>query len=174
MTSFDTLLGTFYRYPSPDTAGAPFGMTMDNYGNLWIAEHLIDRIAVMDPRTGESKEVKIPISGSLIQYLTTDNNNGKIWFAAQRGQPSLGSITITAKPSTAPTSSASNTNNSSSSGGQQASTSTGVPQLGFSFAQVAGPGIAAGIVLSALFYAKTSIELKRNIRAASRLKDELR
>jgi streptogramin lyase len=170
VTAFNTLFGTFHRYPSPNVAGAPFGMTKDSYGNLWIAEHLIDRIAVMDPRTGESKEVKIPISGSFIQYLTADND-GKIWFAAQRGQPSLGSITTTAKPSTTPLSS--NTN-SSSTGQQNPNTATaqgGVPQLGFSFAQAAGPGIAAGIVLSALFYTKSSIDLKRNIRAALKLQN---
>jgi copper transport protein len=131
---------------------------------------LIDKIAVMDPRTGENKEFNIPFSGSFIQYLTTDNN-GNVWFVAQRGQPSIGSITTTAKPS-APSSTT-----SSIAGQQQQQTTTtsntstteGVPQLGFSFAQAAGPGIAIGIVLSALFYAKTSIDLKRNIRAALRL-----
>jgi hypothetical protein len=136
-------------------------MAMDSNSNLWIAEHLIDRIAVMDPRTGESKEVKIPIAGSLVQYLTADST-GKIWFVAQRGQPSLSSITTTAKPSTTPT---------NSTGEQPADTSGGVSQLGFSFAQAAGPGIAAGIVMSALFYAKSSIDLKRNIRAALKLKE---
>ncbi len=167
ITSFDTLLGTFHRYPSLDKASAPFGMAMDNDGNLWIAEHLIDKIAVMDPRTGESKEFNIPISGSFIQYLTADNN-GKIWFVAQRGQPSIGSITTTAKPS-APPSTTTNAAGQQQQTANNTSTSEGVPQLGFSFAQAAGPGIAIGIVLSALFYAKTSIDLKRNIRAALRL-----
>jgi hypothetical protein len=57
-------------------------------------------------------------------------------------------------------------------GEQQAASSSagGVPQLGFSFAAGAGPGIAAGIVLSALFYAKSSIDLNRNMRTALRLK----
>jgi copper transport protein len=161
VTAFNTFLGTFHNYPSPNEAGAPFGMAMDSNGNLWIAEHLIDRIAVVDPRTGESKEVKIPISGSQIQYLTSDDK-GKIWFAAQRGQPSLGSITTTSKPSVTP---------SDNGGEQQGNTTTGgVTQLGFSFAQAAGPGIAAGIIMSALIYAKTSIDLKRNMRAALRLK----
>ncbi|MER3407327.1 MAG: hypothetical protein C4292_00425 [Nitrososphaera sp.] len=160
VTTFNTFLGTFHNYPSPNEAGAPFGMAMDSNGNLWIAEHLIDRIAVMDPRTGENKEVKIPIAGSFIQYLTADDK-GKIWFAAQRGQPSLGSITTTTKPSTPP---------SNNGGEEQGNTTGGVPQLGFSFAQAAGPGIAAGIVMSALFYAKSSTDLKRNMRAALRLK----
>jgi copper transport protein len=158
VTAFNKLLGTFHKYPSPNDAGAPFGMAVDKNGNLWIAEHLIDRIAVMDPRTGESKETKIPIAGSLIQYLTADDS-GNIWFVAQRGQPSLGSITMTAKPSEQPPTNGSN----------QLDNVGGVQQLGFSFAQAAGPGIAAGIVISALFYARSSMDLKRNMRAALRL-----
>jgi copper transport protein len=160
VTAFNKLFGTFHSYPVLNDAGAPFGMAIDKNGNLWIAEHLIDRIAVMDPRTGESKEAKVPISGSLVQYLVSDDS-GKIWFAAQRGQPSLGSITMTAKPSTQP---------STNSGEQFNNVGGGVQQLGFSFAQVAGPGIAAGIVLSALVYAKTTMDLKRNMRAALRLR----
>ncbi len=49
-------------------------------------------------------------------------------------------------------------------------TGGGIPQLGFSFATAAGPGIAAGIVMSAIFYAKSSIDLKRNMRTALRQK----
>ena len=164
VTEFNTLLGTFHSYPSLNEQGLPFGMAMDNYGNLWVAEHTIDKIAVIDPRTGASKEANIPITGSFIQWVTSDDN-GRIWFAAQRGN-GLGSITITAKP---PSSSLPSSGNGS--GQQQASASTagGVPQIGFSFAAAAGPGIAAGIVMSALFYAKSSIDLRRNMRTALRL-----
>jgi hypothetical protein len=124
-------------------------------------------MAVLDPRTGASKEANIPIPGSFIQWITSDDN-GRIWFAAQQGN-GLGSITTTAKPSSSPSPSG------SGSGGEQqrqadASAASGVPQLGFSFAAAAGPGMAAGIVMSALFYAKSSIDLKRNMRAALRLK----
>jgi copper transport protein len=162
------LLGTFQTLSSLDEAGLPFGMAMDNYGNLWVAEHTIDKMAVIDPRTGAIKEVNIPITGSFIQWITSDND-GRIWFAAQRGD-GLGSITVTAKPSTSLPSSA-----SSGGGGQQqaaagASAGGTIPQLGFSFAAGAGPGIAAGIVMSALFYAKSSIDLNRNMRAALRQK----
>jgi hypothetical protein len=169
VTAFNTLLGTFHKYPSPDEAGLPFGMAMDNYGNLWVAEHLIDKIAVLDPRTGASKEANIPIAGSFIQWITSDDN-GRIWFAAQQGK-ALGSITTTAKPP----SSLSTLDNGNGGGAEQqqlsnASTGGGIPQLGFSFATAAGPGIAAGIVMSAIFYAKSSIDLKRNMRAALRQK----
>ena len=63
VTAFNTLLGTFHRYPPLNEAGLPFGMAMDKYGNLWVAEHQIDKMAVIDPRTGASKEANIPISG---------------------------------------------------------------------------------------------------------------
>ena len=164
VTEFNTLLGTFRTYPPLNESGLPFGMAMDNYGNLWVAEHTIDKMAVIDPRTGASKEANIPIPGSFIQWITSDND-GRIWFAAQRGD-GLGSVTVTAKPSSSIPST------SGSAGQQQAGASTAgeIPQLGFSFAAGAGPGIAAGIVMSALFYAKSSIDLNRNMRAALRQK----
>ena len=137
-------------------------MAMDSYGNLWLAQHLIDKVAVIDPRTGASKEANIPIAGSFIQYLTADNN-GKIWFAAQRGN-GLGFISATAQPP-APQAAGEEQQSSGS------TASGGIPQLGLPFAAVVGPGIAAGVVMSALFYAKSSIDLNRNVRAALRMRN---
>ncbi|HEV8405819.1 MAG TPA: copper resistance protein CopC [Nitrososphaera sp.] len=156
ITVFNSLLGTFREYPSVNEEGLPFGMTLDSYGNLWFAEHTIDRLGVIDPRTGEASEAKIPISGSLIQWITTDDK-GKIWFAAQNGA-ALGSITITAKPSNSPP----NT-------GQPDQAAAGIPQLPFSFSNAVGPAIVAGIVISALAYGKSTVDLKRNTRAALQL-----
>jgi copper transport protein len=162
ITVFNSLLGTFQEYPSVNDAGLPFGMAMDSYGNLWFAQHEIDRIGAIDPRTGEGTEANIPITGSFIQWITSDNE-GRIWFAAQRGS-ALGSITPMATPAS--------TGTIAEEGQQQNGTSglaTPFQQIGFSFADVAGPGIAAGIVISALAYAKSATDLKRNIRAALRL-----
>jgi hypothetical protein len=144
-------------------------MAMDSYGNLWLAEHLIDKAAVIDPRTGASKEANIPIAGSFIQYLTVDDS-GKVWFAAQRGN-GLGSISITAKPPAQPPAAG-----GSSSGGEEQASSPpsnggGIQQLGLQFPVVIAPGIAAGIVLSALFYAKSSIDLNRNMHTALRMRN---
>jgi copper transport protein len=162
ITVFNSLLGTFHDYPSIDEAGLPFGMAMDSYGNLWFAQHEIDKIGVIDPRTGEGTEANVPISGSFVQWITSDNE-GRIWFAAQRGS-ALGSITTTAKPASAGT-----VNDE----GQQLNGTSGpitpIQQLGFSFADIAGPVIAVGIVISALAYAKSATDLKRNIRAALKL-----
>ncbi|MGH9993463.1 MAG: hypothetical protein ACREAZ_12680, partial [Nitrososphaera sp.] len=158
ITAFDPLFGTFREYPVVNDAGLPYGMAMDSFGNLWVAQHEIDRIAIIDPRSGASTEVRIPISGSFIQWITSDDK-GRIWFAAQRGA-SLGSITITAKPGSGPI----------DGGGQQEGATNPIPQLGFSFSDVAGPGIAAGIIISALTYAKSAADLNRNIRSALRAK----
>jgi copper transport protein len=159
ITAYSPLLGTFREYPVVNEAGLPFGMAMDSFGNLWFAQHEIDRLGIIDPRTGASAEVKIPISGSFIQWLTADDS-GKIWFAAQRGA-ALGSVTITAKPVT------SGPNDNGTQGG---GSENPVPQVGFSLPDVAGPAIAAGIAISALAYAKTATDLRSNIRTALRLK----
>jgi copper transport protein len=159
VTSYNPLLGTYREYPVVNEAGLPFGMAMDTYGNLWFAQHEIDRIGVIDPRTGAFTEVKIPITGSFVQWLTSDDS-GKIWFAAQRGG-ALGSVTISAKPA-AP----GPVGNNGTGGGS----AVDIPQLGLSLADVAGPAIVAGIAISALAYSKSATDLRSNIRAALRLK----
>ncbi|MDQ3851675.1 MAG: copper resistance protein CopC [Thermoproteota archaeon] len=160
---FNSLLGTFREYPSINEAGLPFGMAMDSYGNLWFAQHEIDKIGVIDPRTGEGTEANLPITGSFVQWITSDNE-GRIWFAAQRGS-ALGSVTTTANPASPQI--------VSDEGRQQLNGTSGpispIQRLGFSFADIAGPVMAAGIVISALVYAKSATDLKHNIRAALRL-----
>jgi copper transport protein len=156
VTVFNPLFQTFKKYSTFDAAALPFGMAADSYGNIWLAEHAVDKVAVFDPRTGASAETKIPTAGSTIQYLTADDK-GKIWFAEQQGS-ALGSITITAKPSAPPAPPTENT------GGKPEANP--VTNIGFSLADLAGPAIAAGIVISAFMYAKSATDLKRNIRTA--------
>jgi sugar lactone lactonase YvrE len=153
VTAFNPLFETFREYPVVNEGGLPFGMAKDAYGNIWFAEHEIDRVAVFDPRTGASAEAKIPTAGSFIQYIASDDK-GRIWFAEQRGG-ALGSITVTAgaAPPQEP-------------GGETPEEESPVADLGFSLADAAGPAIAAGIVLSALLYAKSAVDLKRNVRTA--------
>ena len=164
ITVYNSLLGTFRDYPSINEAGLPFGMAMDSYGNLWFAQHEIDKIGVIDPRTGQGTEANLPITGSFVQWITSDNE-GRIWFAAQRGS-ALGSVTITANPASPET--------VNDVGQQQLLNGSSGPispiqRLGFSFADIAGPVMAAGIVISALAYAKSATDLKSNIRAALKL-----
>jgi copper transport protein len=88
---FNLLLKTFKTYPVFNPIALPFGMTMDNYGYLWVAEHTTNKIAVIDPETGSSREIEIPKVNPYIQFLTSDSG-GNIWFAEQRGN-ALGVIT---------------------------------------------------------------------------------
>jgi copper transport protein len=155
---FNPILRTFSKYPPLNPSGLPFGMALDNNRNLWVAEHIINKIAVIDPTTGEHSEVNIPQQSPFVQWITSDSQ-GNIWMAEQRAA-SLGEITITAKPSL------SSLVGSQTGSGPAANSNNGnkisLPSLSFSYAEVVGPSVAAGIIVSALFYSKAIIDLKRS------------
>jgi copper transport protein len=155
---FNPILRTFTKNPPLNPSGLPFGMALDNYRNLWVAEHVINKIAVIDPYTGEHSEVNIPQQSPFVQWITSDSQ-GNVWMAEQRAA-SLGQITITAKPSLSSLA-GSQTGSSSAANGNNGN-KISLPTFGFSYAEVVGPSVAAGIVVSALFYAKTIIDLKRS------------
>ena len=153
---FNPVLKTFNKFPPLNPGGLPFGMALDNNRNLWVAEHVINKIAVIDPSTGENREVNIPQQSPFVQWITSDSQ-GNIWLAEQRAA-SLAELTITAKPllsglvgNQAGSGSASSNNNNKVS----------LPTLSFSYAELLGPSVAAGIIVSALFYTKAVIDLKR-------------
>jgi len=82
---------TFKRFQlHPDPEALPFGMAFDMHGNLWVAEHTINKIAVLDTRTGESAEVEIPLANPLAQWLTADSD-GNVWII-EPGSAALGVI----------------------------------------------------------------------------------
>jgi len=91
VSAFNPTLKTFKTFPVFNPNASPFGMAMGKYGYLWVAEHTTNKIAVIDPTTGSSMEIKIPKANPYIQFLTSDSK-GNIWFAEQRGD-SLGVIT---------------------------------------------------------------------------------
>jgi len=81
----------FLLHPDPDAL--PFGMAFDKRGNLWVAEHTINKIAVLDPRTGQSSEIQIPSTDPLTQSLTSDLK-GNVWLA-EPGGAALGVVNET-------------------------------------------------------------------------------
>jgi copper transport protein len=153
---FNPILKTFDQYPSLDPSGLPFGMTLDNYRNLWVAQHVINKIAVIDPSTGEHRDVNIPQQSPFVQWITSDSQ-GNVWLAQQRAA-SLGEITITAKPSLSGLVGSQPGNNPTATNTNKAI----LPTLSVSYAQVVGPSVAAGIIVSALFYSKAMTDLKRS------------
>src|ERR671923_106621 len=165
---FNPLLKTFNkRYSSLNPNGLPFGMALDKYGNLWVAEHTINKIAVIDPRTGEHKELDIPSPSPFVQWITSDSE-GNIWLAEQRGN-SLGVISSTVNPilqSGSP--SLLTTESSTSKNSPSGSTSTGrndfIPHYGFNYADFVAPAVAGGIMVSALFYIKSVSDLRKSMK----------
>jgi copper transport protein len=155
---FNPILKTFDQFPSLDPSGLPFGMTLDNYRNLWVAQHVINKVAVIDPSTGEHRDVNIPQQSPFVQWITSDSQ-GNVWLAEQRAA-SLGEITITAKPSLSGLVGNQPGNNPTATNTNKAS----LPTLSVSYAQVVGPSVAVGIIMSALFYSKAVTDLKRSER----------
>ena len=174
---FNPIFKTFSDFPPMAEDSLPFGMALDKDRNLWVAEHVTNRLTVIDPSTGKTKEVTLPISAPFVQYLTTDND-GRIWFAAQRGN-SLGYITSSVNPLQGASSSSSltSTQTSSSAVGQENEAAAAVPggdtlltplfNVGFEY--LLGPVIAIGIVVAAAYYIKSVVNLKLSIRQVNAL-----
>jgi copper transport protein len=166
ITVFDPVLKTFKRYPELNPKGLPFGMALDGYHNLWIAEHVINKISVIDTTTGEHKDINIPANNPFTQWLTADTN-GNIWFAEQRGN-SLGTVSAIAGPLQA-SSSPSQATSPNSTNSVSYSKNNAIPQLSFSYADIIGPGVAAGIIFCAIFYARSIVDLKKSMSQLTRI-----
>lgn len=166
---FNPVFRTFSDFPPIAEDALPFGMALDKDRNLWVAEHVTNRLTVIDPTSGKNKEVTLPSSAPFVQYLTTDSD-GRIWFAAQRGN-SLGYIASSVNllqgaptsPSMPPTSSSSEGQN------QEMITIPGGPTLftplfNIGYEYLLGPLIAIGVLVSAAFYINSVVSLKTSIR----------
>jgi ligand-binding sensor domain-containing protein len=94
---FNTFTSDFKEYQLTDINGLAFGMALDTYNNLWIAQHVSDTLAILDPQTEETINIDIPTSSSFVQYLVTDSKKD-VWFAEQRGN-ALAKVTIKFIPS---------------------------------------------------------------------------
>jgi copper transport protein len=163
---FDPILKKFdKRYTDLDPNGLPFGMAMDKYGNLWVAEHTVNKIAVIDSQTGDHKEIEIPAATPFVQWITSDSN-GNIWLAEQRGN-ALASITSNENLSQSSLGAA----GSSSEASNSAYEGVTIP-FGLSYADIIGPSIAAGIVICTLFYTKSIVDFKKSMNQILRRKSQ--
>jgi copper transport protein len=86
---FDPISKTFMRYPI-DFGGFPSGMVLRNDGSLWVSQHTLNKIAVIDTNTGNIKLVELP-EGALVQWLEQDSN-GNVLFVNQSTNQ-LGEVT---------------------------------------------------------------------------------
>ena len=154
---FNPLLKTFTKYSlDQDQNALPYGLAMDSSHFLWVAQHLLNKVAVVDPRTGAFTEAEIPLGATQTQWITSDSQ-GNIWLAEQRAA-AIGFATTSA--------SSASPNGNNNSGNQ--TTGSGIFKLGVGFADVVGPSVAAGIAATAVLFSKSMINLGESIRHVMR------
>jgi copper transport protein len=146
VSAFDPLIRTFQKYGT-DSQGLPFGMAFDANHDLWLAQHTLDKIAVIDTRTSTTTEFDIPTKSSFTQWIATDSQ-GDIILAEQRAN-AIGIITSSLKPGFVEN--------------IEQRTTLGVP-LGFDYADLAGPSMAAGLVAVAVIYSRSVIDFGNSVR----------
>ena len=115
-------------------------MASDNFGNIWIGQHTVDKLGIYDPYNDDFKEIQIPTQQSFTQFITSDDS-GNIWFAEQRGQK-LGMVSITEIP--------------------RQTIVAQSREFEIKYAELVSPLIAAGIIATSLFFVN-SIKDKRRI-----------
>ena len=158
---FNPIIESFKRYPLPHNDGLAFGMVFDIYKNIWVAEHVSDVLALLDPDSGKTTNIKIPKQGSFVQYLTTDSK-GDIWFAEQRGG-GLGKATIKFIPSNIQPSRTEYppTNNNTTNQSNNNTIPMNIKKL--EFYKIIGPLMIVVVIASTLLYINSYEKLYSNL-----------
>ncbi|HEU5221830.1 MAG TPA: CopD family protein, partial [Candidatus Nitrosotalea sp.] len=145
---YDPLFKTFTKIQlDPDKANLPYGMAFDKYHNLWVAQHGIDKISIIDPRTGDVIEKNIPSPNTRVQWLTSDSQGNIIM--AEEGANATAIATITAgQPQ----------NNLQD---NQENVSPVIPNLNIDYVQVVAPSITGLLIIVAFFYCKGIVDLRK-------------
>jgi copper transport protein len=114
-------------------------MAFDRYGNIWIAQHTVDSMAVYDPDNDAVIEVPVPTAESFVQFTTSDDAEN-VWFVEQRGNKlaTVKKTEIPPAPVTAPE-----------------------QRVDIQYTELASPLIAMGIVATSLFYVKNIKDKRR-------------
>jgi len=77
---------TFKAYPSPSAKSSPapgaYGLAVAGDGSVWWAEDAADKMARVDPATGQVEEFKIPdVGGHAFPRRMNSDANGDLWVA---------------------------------------------------------------------------------------------
>ena len=151
VSEFNPLTHAFNHFGPLDSNGLPFGMTLDGYRNLWVAEHTINKIAVIDQQTGVVREVTLPGQSPFVQWLTSDSE-GNVWFAEQRGN-ALGVIKSTVSNGITQVGSL-----ESSKGTAEKTSFEGLP-----YSQIVAPSVTIALIIIAFMYIKSVIDFKTSL-----------
>jgi copper transport protein len=160
VSMFNPLTHAFNDYRPLAPNGRPFGMTLDKYHNLWVAEHTINKLAVIDQQTGKVREVTLPGQSPFVQWLTSDSE-GNVWFAEQKGN-ALGvmkSAALSGIPQVG--------NVTSGKGTGEKTSFEGLP-----YSQIVAPSVAIGLILIAFMYVKSVIDFKTSFVNLNKRREE--
>ena len=172
---FNTLTSEFKEYKLTDPNGLAFGMALDTYNNLWIAQHVSDTLAILDPETGDTTNIDIPTSNSFIQYLITDSKKD-VWFAEQRGN-ALGKVTTQFIPSVAsqPTPNTNQKTSTIDNNTDNDQTLINIPNImsfeNIRFNSLFGPFIIIALVASTIMYLNSSNQLRKKLLEIESIED---
>ncbi len=83
ITYIDHLLGIVNSYNVIDSNALPYAILQDRLGNIWYAQHTIDKIGILDPHRGSIRDVDTLSKATFIQWITMDDD-GNVWYAASR------------------------------------------------------------------------------------------
>jgi copper transport protein len=163
---FNTLTSGFTEYRLTDINGLAFGMALDAYDNLWIAQHVSDTLAILDPDTGETINIDIPTSNSFVQYLVTDSKKD-VWFAEQRGN-AIAKVAIKFIPNNSPNIAlipSSVTDNNKNNNNNQTDNNIANKTIfnEFRFSDFFGPFIIIAIAASTILYVNSSEQLRKKL-----------
>jgi len=169
--TFNPFLEMFTQVYELDENGLAFGMTQDDYGNLWVAQHTSEFLIVLDPETKEKKKIDIPTQGSFVQHLTSDNT-GKIWFAEQRGN-GVGTVFMNTNPSNVNQNSVDNKSDEITETFQNRENilMNFLYMIGLRFIELIGIFIISGTFVSTILFIKNQIDFENKIRLIGKLDD---
>ncbi len=162
ITYIDPLLGIVNSYNVIDNDALPYGILQDKLGNVWYAQHTVDKIGVFDAYRGKMREVSTLSKASLVQWITIDDN-GNVWYAASRAA-SIGVI----RWSTIEVSGQEQLNSSNSSNTTATKNNNNVTAVMESpskrYVEIFAPSLAALITSISLIYLRSSSEYHKTVR----------
>jgi streptogramin lyase len=80
-------------YQGSSTVTLPYWVGLDSTGNVWLDEHIGNRIARFDPRTLQLTEFPIPVNESSPLRFYIDSRSGVVWFTEFSGN-AIGAVPV--------------------------------------------------------------------------------
>jgi len=76
---FDTRTERFQEWPAPTPGSWPYDVTVDKNGEAWAGGEYADRVARINPKTGQSTEYLLPRKTN-IRRVFVDNSTTPVTF----------------------------------------------------------------------------------------------